>query len=345
MRTGSEHFLVTGAAGCIGAWVVRRLLDDGIPVTATDISEDLRRLQLISLGRDDVKPDFVPLDVTHAGDVAAVVRDRQITHIVHLAGLQVPFCAANPPLGALVNVVGTVNVFEAVRAAGRRVGLAYASSAAVYGINSPATDRVVSDDSPLRPDSHYGVYKTANEGTARIYSMTEGIGSIGLRPFVVYGPGRDQGLTSDPTMAMLAAAAKIPFRIKFGGSVLLTYAPDCARAFILAARAADGSGQAVSLNVPGRPIGVAALVDLIEEAAPESVGLISHESTPLEMPALITAPALEALLGPVPNCPLREGVQATISDFRNALAAGLLTPPAAEAPARVPLQDPAQVAG
>lgn len=85
--------------------------------------------------------------------------------------------------------------------------------------------------------THYGVYKTANEGTARVYSMTEGIGSIGLRPFVVYGPGRDQGLTSDPTTAMLAAAGKVSFRIKFGGSVMLTYAPDCARAFILAAQA------------------------------------------------------------------------------------------------------------
>lgn len=42
MRTGSEHFLVTGAAGCIGAWVVRHLLDDGIPVTASDVSEDAR---------------------------------------------------------------------------------------------------------------------------------------------------------------------------------------------------------------------------------------------------------------------------------------------------------------
>jgi len=131
-------------------------------------------------------------------------------------------------------------------------------------------------------------------------------------------------------MAMLAAA-KVPFRIKFGGSVLLTYARDCARAFILAAQAAAGSGQAVSLNVPGRPIGVAALVDLIEAAAPESVGRITRESTPLEMPALITAPALEALLGPVPNCPLSEGVEATISHFRNPLAAGLLTPPASEA--------------
>lgn len=327
MATRPEHFLVTGAAGCIGAWAVRLLVDDGVAVTASDISPDLRRYRLVSLGRDGAEPDYAPLDITRAEDVAAVVRECGITHIVHLAGLQLPFCAANPPLGAMVNVVGTVNMFEAVRAAERRVGLAYASSAAVYGGSAAFTSGAVSDTSPPQPDSHYGVYKAANEGTARVYSMTDGIGSVGLRPFVVYGPGRDQGLTSGPTAAMLAAAAGMPYRIKFGGSVLLTYAPDCARAFIGAARAAVGSGDAVCANVPGRRIGVAALIDLIEAVVPESAGLISCESAPIRIPALITAPALADLIGEVPNCPLDDGIRATIRHFQNALASGLVNPP------------------
>ena len=126
----SDHFLVTGASGCIGAWTVRLLLDDGVPVTVSDVNSDLRRLRLISDGGAP-EVDFAVLDVTQSGDVADVIRHRGITHIVHLAGLQLPFCAADPPRGALVNVVGTVNMFEAVRAARRLIGLAYASSAAV----------------------------------------------------------------------------------------------------------------------------------------------------------------------------------------------------------------------
>ena len=85
--------------------------------------------------------------------------------MVHLAALQVPFCRADPPLGARVNVVGTVNVLEAAaRRADRIAGpVVYASSVAAYdaleeGETAPAMQGV--------PSTLYGVYKRANEGTA-----------------------------------------------------------------------------------------------------------------------------------------------------------------------------------
>jgi nucleoside-diphosphate-sugar epimerase len=325
MAMSAERFLVTGAAGCIGSWVVRLLLDEDVPVVATDLSEDLRRFRLISQGRETGNLEFERLDVTSGAAVAALVADRGITHIVHLAGLQLPFCAANPPLGALVNVVGTVNIFEAIRAAGRRIGLAYASSAAVFGPAAGHQAGVVADNSALLPDSFYGVYKAANEGTAKVYSAAHSIGSIGLRPFVVYGLGRDQGMTSDPTKAMLAAAAGVPFTIKFGGSVLLTYAPDCARAFIASARAAAGSGDTVSLNVPGRRIGIPGLVDLIEDVLPGSARFISWDAKPLPVPSLLAGSALGDAVGDVPNIWLADGVRETIKGFQSALAAGLVS--------------------
>jgi nucleoside-diphosphate-sugar epimerase len=324
--TSPQRFLVTGAAGCIGAWAVRLLLDEGVPVVATDLSPDLRRFELISQGRAGQQPDFATLDVTSARDVAALVADRGITHVVHLAGLQLPFCAADPPLGAMVNVVGTVNVFEAIRAAGGPIGLALASSAAVFGKPGGHPAGVVADNSPLLPDSFYGVYKAANEGTAKVYSTQHGIGSIALRPFIVYGLGRDQGMTSDPTKAMLATAAGVPFRIKFSGSMLLTYAPDCARAFIASARAAAGSGEAVSLNVPGHRVSVPALVGLIEDVLPGSGHLITWDNHPLPVPSVLAAPAIHDAVGPVPNIPLAEGVRETVKGFQDALAAGLVSP-------------------
>jgi nucleoside-diphosphate-sugar epimerase len=326
MATGTEKFLVTGAAGCIGAWAVRALLDDGVAVVATDLSEDLRRLRLASQGEPGAGLEFLALDVTRLDDVVAAVEDHGITNVVHLAGLQLPFCAANPPLGALVNVVGTVNVFEAVKRAGRPIGLAYASTAAVYGPSYSYSAGVVGDASPPAPDSHYGVYKVANEGTARVYSLNDGMGSVGLRPFVVYGPGRDQGMTSEPTKAMLAAAAGAPYHMRFGGSIYLTYTEDCARTFIAASRAAVGSGDAVCANVPGHRTTVAHVAKLIETIVPAAQGTITWESAPLRIAALISAPAIEAL-GIAFNRPLEDGVRSTIDQFRRALASGLLAAP------------------
>lgn len=324
MTNEKETFLVTGAAGCIGAWAIRLLLEQGASVVATDLSEDLRRLRLISRDQDDQRFVFTALDVTSTDDVVRVIAERDITHVVHLAGLQMPFCAANPPLGAMVNVVGTVNIFEGIRQSGRPIGLAYASSAAVFGASSSYTSGVVGDASEVFPDSFYGVYKVANEGTARIYSMSHGIGSVGLRPFIIYGPGRDQGMTSDPTKAILAALRGESFEIKFGGNMLLTYAPDCADGFIRAARVTAGSGDAVCLNVPGRRVGVAQFVSLVDELIPAAAGKVTWVAKPLAIAAVLSDSALDAVIGDVSNRPLRDGIAETISIFRGALDAGLL---------------------
>src|SRR5262249_25945998 len=140
-------------------------------------------------------------DVTDLAQLQGTLAEHGITHIVHLAALQVPFVRADPPLGARVNVVGTVNVFEAVRTATGLPGTpAYASSIAAY---APGDGLTLSGT----PATLYGVFKRANEETAAVYWQDHGIASIGLRPHTVYGPGRDQGVTSAPTKAMLAAAA------------------------------------------------------------------------------------------------------------------------------------------
>ena len=124
--------------------------------------------------------------------------------MIHLAALQVPFCRADPPLGARVNVLGTVNVFEAAKAPADRIApIVYASSIAAFDANGTTAAAW------RHPGTIYGVYKRANESTAAVYLAENGISSIGLRPHTVYGVGRDQGVTSAPTTAMLAAAAGV----------------------------------------------------------------------------------------------------------------------------------------
>jgi nucleoside-diphosphate-sugar epimerase len=92
-------------------------------------------------------------------------RDHGIRRIIHLAARQVPRCRQNPPRGASINVTGTANVFEVVRAsAGQVERVVYASSAAVFGAPSLYPPGPIKDDAPPRSATHYGVYKVANEG-------------------------------------------------------------------------------------------------------------------------------------------------------------------------------------
>ena len=125
MAMSTERFLVTGAAGCIGASVVRLLLDEGVPVVATDLSAICAGFELISQGRrnkHDQKLEFDELNVTSGADVAAIVADRGSP-----ASSTWPACSSvlrrRPAAGARVNVVGTERVRGVRAPAGPSPGL------------------------------------------------------------------------------------------------------------------------------------------------------------------------------------------------------------------------------
>src|SRR5207249_4789273 len=178
-----------------------------------------------------------------------------------------------------------------------------------------------------RPNNHYGVYKQANEGTARIYWQDDGFASLAFRPYTVYGPGRDQGMTSTPTKAMLAAAAGQSYHISFGGRGLFQYADDVAKAFIQAARAPfTGAGV---YNLHGTSAHMSEIVAAIEAANAESRGRITFDPKPLAL-ADDAAPAhLPPELGTLPETALTDAVAQTIEVFKSALAEGRLAKPAA----------------
>ena len=201
----SDVYLITGGMGCIGAWVLYHLQRQGKRAVCFDLSDDRHRLDLL-LSRDEQSAiTFVRGDLTDGRQVLDAFTTHGVTHVVHLAALQVPFCRANPALGAQVNVTGTVNIFEAARGAGVRQ-LTYASSIAVYGPPSLYGAGLLPHAATYAPQTLYGVYKVANEQTAKVYWNEYGVASVTLRPYTIYGLGRDQGLTSEPTKAMFAAA-------------------------------------------------------------------------------------------------------------------------------------------
>jgi UDP-glucuronate 4-epimerase len=322
---GDERYLVTGALGCIGAWTVRALALEGVPVVAFDLATDPRRLELITSPEEFRRVTLVKGDITDLGSIERAIDEHGITNVIHLAALQVPACRADPPLGARVNVLGTVNVFEAVRRRAERMApLVYSGSIGMYSATDadPISGRLEADAVP-HPANHYGVYKLANEGTARVYWTDHGLSSIGLRPMTVYGPGRDQGLTSTPTKAIVAAVLGQSFEITFGGRTLFQYAADVASTLIVASRSALRGAHA--FNLGGNLVHLTEFVAAIDAAVPGAAKRISIAKQGLPFPEEISADELAAL-GPVPVTPLESGVRETAELFLGLHARGALSP-------------------
>ena len=307
-----ERTLVTGALGCLGAWTIKALLDLGEEPVGYDLVGDDARLRLVLDEEELARVTLLEGDVTDGETLGRALDEHEVTRVVHLAALQVPFCRADPARGAHVNVFGTVVVLEAVKARCERIpGLAYASSTAVYNATDPSP---ALESGGTAPSTLYGTYKLANEGAARVYWQDDGVASIGIRPYVVYGPGRDQGLTSGPSLAMAAAARGEGLEIGYGGTVQYDLAADVGRAFALAARAAsEGSHVA---NFPGEAASMEEVVAAIEAAAPDVAGRITFTDTRLPFPERLESELLGRLIGPVPRTPLAEGVRRTIEHFR-----------------------------
>lgn len=317
MRT--ERFLVTGALGCIGAWVVRRLLHEGTPVVVFDLGRNIFRLSLLLSAEEINQIIFIHEDISTLASVEKTYQENRITNVIHLAALQMPFCKADPSLGALVNVVGTVNIFEAAKRTGIKQ-IVYASSTAVYGVGEEYPNNSITHNSPLKPRSHYGVYKQANEGTAKVYWMDDGISSIGLRPYVVYGAGRDQGLTSTTTKAILAVVDGQNYRISYGGRYSFQYADDVADCFIRSSRVSfDGSEV---FNIGGPSVSTEEVVSAIEAALPNAEGKIGIGGTHLPFPEQVDNDALAAVIGRPQFTPLYQGIADTIDIFKKAINEG-----------------------
>jgi len=172
------------------------------------------------------------------------------------------------------------------------------------------------------PVTLYGVTKEANEGWASIYWQDHQLPSVGLRPAFVYGPGRDQGVSSTPTKAMAAAAVGRPYHISFGGSDTYQHADDVAAAFVKAARAMPKGAPTYTLG--GTPGSTQEIISAISKIVPESNGTITTASEPLFTPDAYEGKAVETLLGPLDWRPLETGVRNTIEVLRNAYEAGRL---------------------
>jgi UDP-glucose 4-epimerase len=294
------HVLITGGGGFLGAWLARRLAAAGYGIRIFDAREDRTLLRDIAGSQIADKIDWRSGDVTEAAQVTAAAEGCD--GIIHLAGILTPACKADPIRGARINLLGTLNIFNAAKAS-RIERIVYASSAGVYGPNDGRTPFAT---------THYGAFKLACEGSARAFWEDAGIASIGFRPYIIYGGGRDIGLTAGPSLACRAAARGEAYDIPYSGSAGLVHVDDVTAAFEMALlREPDGAHV---FNLVGEVVSNEDVVAAIREVVPDAAVGIHGPGLPIVSD--IEEGDLRKVLVGLPRTGLRDGIRRTIDHYR-----------------------------
>ncbi len=301
--------LVTGAGGCLGAWTMAVLSRSGVECIGFDLSSDRKRPGLLMGDSAADALDWETGDITQFEPLLAIARKYDIKAIIHYAGLQVPFCKADPALGARVNVEGTINVLQAARETGiRRLVLASSVASLAFPPGSSWSETL------------YGAYKQANEHTAFVYWADWRVPSVCIRPSIVYGVARDQGVSSKSTLAIQAAVLNMEYQIPFTGPMSWLYAGEAAAAFI-AAVSQDGDG-AHCFDLNGTCATVQYGVDILKSLAPDAK--IACDGPQIPFPVDQDDGPLRSHVPDYPSVTVADGIEATHRAFESLRKKGRL---------------------
>lgn len=299
------HILVTGGAGFIGSHSVEAMLAHGARVRVLDDLTSGFRANL---------PQHAALEFVH-GDIrdTATVREamRGIDHVLHLAAqVSVPESVKDPLHSHSINIAGFLNVMDAARLAGVK-RMAYASSAAVYGV---PVELPLTEASPVAPLSPYGLEKLSNDHYAKLYGELYGFNAVGMRYFNVYGPRQDPSSTYSGVISKFATWALQGEAFNMFGDGLQTrdfiYVGDIARAN-LAALQSDARGV---INVAtGRTVTLLQLADAIGAAVGRRMEIRHLAAREGDVPhSSVTPVRLRAELGVTDPVVLEDGIKRLI---------------------------------
>lgn len=293
-----SRILLTGGTGFVGARAAAALAAAGHSVRVFDLAPRPERLP------PGLDVEIVSGDIT---DTASVIEAAHgCDGIVHLAGLMTVDCARDPVLGARVNLIGSLNVFEAAKP--NRLPVAYLSTAGVFGPE---------DAIHPQPMTIYGATKLAVEGAARAFFLDHGVPSLGLRPYIVYGPGISAGIAAGPSIALAAAANGKPAQIRFSGRVGFVFVDDVAR--LLATAMTAPLAGATALTMAGD---TAEMEDFVTELSIQTGwSNITIDGPPLRIPADLASDPVPALLGAQPITDIKTGIRLSLAEITGTAAA------------------------
>lgn len=186
----NKTYLVTGAAGFIGSFLSKRLLEQGCEVIGIDNINDYYNINLKYARLENLKPfekfTFIKGDISDKDMIIKTFEEYKPNVVINLAAQAgVRYSIENPDVYIQSNIIGFFNILEACRY-NPVEHLVYASSSSVYGSNKKVPFEET--DFVDHPVSLYAATKKSNELMAHTYSHLYKIPATGLRFFTVYGP-------------------------------------------------------------------------------------------------------------------------------------------------------------
>jgi UDP-glucose 4-epimerase len=311
----AKSILVTGGAGFIGSHVADRFLAEGWSVTILD---DL------SSGREENIPAaarFVRGDIT-TPEAAALVRDDTFDVICHLAAqIDVRRSVNDPAYDATKNILGTLNIMEAVRASGYPTRTIFSSTGgALYGDFEPPPSPETQEKNPEAP---YGIAKLSCEYYLAYYGRVHGLDTVALRYGNVYGPRQDPH-------GEAGVVAIFCNRLLDGRPLTVYGNGEQTRDYVYAGDVAGANFAAATATLPpkgrldARAFNIGTGVETSVNTLAETLRSISGAAAPIEYAparagelarsALNTAKARE-VLGWTPKVTVREGLERAYEFF------------------------------
>lgn len=304
-------FLVIGGTGFIGSNVVKGLVERSEEVIIFDAMPNINRL-----GNARHKVKVIRGDILDIEDVFYVTKTYNVDCIIHLAYSTDILGQEERPLKPIkTNCIGFNNVLEVARIMDiKRV--VWASSVAVYGPPEYYSNQVVNEDAPTNPNTVYGACKVLDEYMGKHYYEKFGVDNIGLRPTVVYGPGRwFRGLSAFTYDLFVGPALGKPVKISFGNQkVNWMYVKDVAKAFLLACYV-DKTEHKI-FNIPGQVATIYEAAQIVQKLVPNAIVDVEAGEGRERWPAFLDVTRIEKELKYKQSYTLEKGFKEYIDTIR-----------------------------